>query len=66
MGLTSKKEEQLRRMPLIRTQVFKSKSGKLLVHRTVITDIKPIEYYQKVFDSPGTEEVQEVRIEEAD
>ena len=64
MGLTTKKEEQLRRMPLIKTQVFKSKSGKLLVHRTTITDVKPIDYYQKVFESPGTEEIQEMSIQE--
>lgn len=64
MGLTTRKEEQLRRMPLIKTQVFKSKSGKLLVHRTIITDIKPIDYYQKVFDNPGTEELQEINIQE--
>jgi hypothetical protein len=64
MGLTSRKEEQLKKMPLIKTQVFKSKSGKLLVHRTIITDIKPVEYYQKVFEGPGTEEIQEISIQE--
>jgi len=56
MGLTTKKEEQLKKMPHIESRVFKSKSGRFLVHKTVITDIKPLEYYQAVFEGPGAEE----------
>lgn len=64
MGLSNRKEEQLKKMPNIRTSVFKSKNGKLLVHKTVITDIKPVEYYKAVFDSHGVdvEEVQEIEV----
>ena len=58
MGLTTKKEEQLRKMPYIETRVFKSKNGKLLVHKTVITDIKPLSYYQAVFDNTSQPEVE--------
>lgn len=36
--------------PIIETQVMKSKDGRYLIHKTVITDIKPINYYKKVFD----------------
>ena len=63
MGLTNKKEEQLKRMPKVATQIFKSKNGKYLVHKTVITDIKPVEYYKVVFDGPvSDEEVQEIAV----
>jgi hypothetical protein len=48
MGLTTKKEEQLRAMPIIRSNVTKSKDGKYLVQRTTITYIKPVAYYEAV------------------
>jgi len=51
MGLTNKKEEQLRRMPIVEAKVVKSKDGNFLVHRTIITDIKPLKYYQVVLES---------------
>lgn len=57
MGLTNRKEEQLRTMPLIESRVLKSKDGKYLVHRTVITHIKPVAYYQAVID--GVQQVEE-------
>ena len=62
MGLTNKKEDQLRKMPIVQARVFKSKSGRFLVHKTIITDIKPVDYYKTVFDGPGqdVEEVQEL------
>lgn len=59
MGLTTKKEEQLRKMPLIETKMVKSKDGKLLIHKTIITDIKPTEYYKVIIDSAGEEAVEE-------
>jgi len=64
MGLSNRKEEQLKKMPIVQARVFKSKNGKLLVHKTIITDIKPLEYYKAVFDGPGAEaeEVQEVEV----
>ena len=55
MGLTNKKEEQLKKMPIVEARVAKSKDGKYLVHRTVITDIKPVEYYKVVMDSTPQE-----------
>ena len=51
MGLTNKKEEQLRKMPLISFHARKSKDGKYIVHQTIFTDIKPLKYYEKVVTS---------------
>jgi hypothetical protein len=48
MGLTTKKEEQLRQMPLIKSRVSKSKDGKYLIHKVEITSIKPAAYYEAV------------------
>jgi len=50
MGLTYKKEAQLRKMPIIQNRLFKSKSGKLIVHQTIITHVKPVAYYQTILD----------------
>lgn len=36
------------RAPLIETQISKSKDGKWLIHRTVITDIKSVNYFERV------------------
>jgi hypothetical protein len=43
--------KQLSKMPIIETRISKSKDGKYLVHRTQIVDIKPVEYWEKVFDA---------------
>lgn len=48
MGLTTRKEEQLRAMPIIRSNVSKSKDGKYVIQRTTITYIKPVAYYEAV------------------
>jgi hypothetical protein len=48
MGLTSKKEEQLRRMPLIQNKIKASRNGRYIIQQTVITSIKPIEYYNAI------------------
>jgi hypothetical protein len=53
MGLTNKKEEQLKRMPLIESKVLKSKDGKYVIHRTTITTIRPVAYFEKVLESEG-------------
>ncbi|MGE0793599.1 MAG: hypothetical protein AB7V77_05475 [Candidatus Woesearchaeota archaeon] len=53
MGLTNKKEEQLKRMPLIESKVLKSKDGKYVIHRTTITTIRPTAYFEKVLESEG-------------
>lgn len=56
MGLTNKKEEQLRQMPVINTKITKSKDGKYLVHRTEIVTIRPMAYYEAIVQD--TQEVQ--------
>lgn len=56
MGLTNNKEEQLKKMPLIETKVVKSKDGKYIIHRTVITSIKPVAYYNTILESDGSKE----------
>jgi hypothetical protein len=48
MGLSSKKEEQLRRMPLIQSRIKASRNGRYIIQQTVITSIKPIEYYNAI------------------
>ena len=53
MGLTNKKEEQLRKMPLIESKVLKSKDGKYVIHRTMITTIRPVAYFEKVLENEG-------------
>lgn len=55
MGLTNKKEEQLKRMPVIETSIMKSKDGKFLVHKTTITTIKPIQYYEAILSGEKQE-----------
>ena len=48
MGLSNKKEEQLRKMPLIESRVSRSKDGKFLIHRTTITFVRPTAYYEAI------------------
>ena len=60
MGLSNKKEEQLRKMPYIDVKMFKSKDGRYIVHKTTITDIKPVAYYEKVLTSEALPEQEEV------
>jgi hypothetical protein len=50
MGLSNKKEEQLRQMPIIRSTISKSKDSKYIIHRTTITTIKPVAYYEAVLN----------------
>jgi hypothetical protein len=59
MGLTTRKEEDLKRMPKIEFQARKSKDGKYIIHRTVFTDIKPVAYYDKVLTAAGEEVLEE-------
>ncbi len=48
MGLSNKKEEQIRQMPLIKNKISRSKDGKFLIHRTEIIHIKPTAYYDAI------------------
>ncbi|MFP4522981.1 MAG: hypothetical protein ACOCQQ_00610 [Candidatus Nanoarchaeia archaeon] len=61
MGLSNKKEEQLRKMPLIQSTFQKSKDGRYLVHKTTITTIRPIAYFEKVIENEGSVEDCEVQ-----
>jgi len=48
MGLSSKKEEQLKKMPRIQSIIKASRNGRYIIQQTVITNVKPIEYYQTI------------------
>ncbi|MEM4244885.1 MAG: hypothetical protein QXR60_01610 [Candidatus Nanoarchaeia archaeon] len=50
MVLTSKKIEQLKRQPIIETVIKKSEDGEWVLHQTIITDIKPISYFERVLE----------------
>ncbi len=49
--LGEKKLEQLSKQPIIESFVSKSQDGKWVVHKTTITDIKPMSYFDKVLGS---------------
>jgi len=51
MELTEKKIEQLKKQPIIETVIKKSEDGAWVVHQTVITDIKPMAYFEKVLEN---------------
>ena len=46
--LSTTKIEQLNKQPVVETTVAKSSDGKWIVHKTIITDIKPVSYLEKV------------------
>jgi len=48
MELNQRKLEQLNKQPVLETTIKKSEDGKWVIHRTIITDIKPISYLEKV------------------
>ena len=48
MGLTAKKEEHLKKMPIIESKITTSRNGRFLIHRTIITHIMPTDYYRAV------------------
>ncbi|MFA5797255.1 MAG: hypothetical protein WC916_04425 [Candidatus Woesearchaeota archaeon] len=48
MGLTQKREEHLKKMPIIESKITTSKNGRFLIHRTILTHIMPIDYYRAV------------------
>ena len=45
--LSQTKVEQLNRQPILETSVSKSEDGKWLIHKTIVTDIKPVSYFEK-------------------
>ncbi len=54
MGLSNKKEEQVRQMPLIKNKISRSKDGRFLIHKTEIVHIKPSAYYEAVLKNNET------------
>ena len=46
--LSNIKIEQLSRQPIIESSICKSEDGKWIIHKTIITDIKPVSYFEKV------------------
>jgi len=40
--------EQLNKQPILETQISKSEDGKWIIHKTIVTDIKPVSYFEKV------------------
>lgn len=66
MGLTNKKEEQLKRMPSIESRFQKSKDGKFLIHKTTITTVRPLVYFEKVIQGEGTVDDDEIQKSLAD
>lgn len=54
MGLTNTKEEQLKKQPIIESRIQKSADGKFVIHKTMITNIKPTAYYEAVLSSEST------------
>lgn len=62
MGLSEKREQALKTMPIIKTDVFKSKDGKFLIHKTSIVHIKPMNYYKAIVEQKQA--VKEETIEE--
>ena len=50
MELTSRKIEQLKNQPIIENVIRKSEDGEWVMHKTIITDIKPVSYFEKVLE----------------
>jgi hypothetical protein len=49
--------------PIVETKLAKSKNGRYVIHRTIITDIKPLKYYITMIERPITEQSGEVQEE---
>lgn len=48
LELSAVKIEQLNKQPAVESAITLSKDGKWVIHKTIITDIKPVSYYDKV------------------
>ena len=48
MEISEKKIEQLNKQPIVETNIKRSEDGKWVVHKTTITDIKPVAYLKKI------------------
>ena len=54
MEMTETHFLKLQKMPQIENQIRKSDDGKWVIHKTIITDIKSVKYFEKMFDIPIT------------
>jgi len=50
-NLSDVKIEQLNKQPILETSIQISEDKKWIVYKTIITDIKPVSYLQKVLGS---------------
>ena len=48
MVLTEKQENKIKEMPIMESKIVRSKDGKYLLHKTTITTIRPMSYYEAV------------------
>jgi len=48
LELSAVKIQQINKQPIIETTISVSDDGKWVIHKTIITDIKPLSYYEKV------------------
>ena len=48
--LSQTKIDQLNKQPVLETSVSKSEDGKWMIHKTIITDIKPVSYFAKALN----------------
>lgn len=48
-------KEELWKRPLLQTRVRRLKESNLVVHQTIITTVRPIEYYEAVVDRENQE-----------
>lgn len=51
LELSAVKIQQINKQPIVESSVSKSEDGKWVIHKTVITDIKPVSYFEKVMAS---------------
>ncbi len=51
LELSAVKIEQINKQPIIESSLSVSEDGRWVIHRTIITDIKPVTYFEKVLDN---------------
>jgi len=49
--LSAVKIEQLNKQPIIETAISISEDRKWVIHKTIVTDIKPVTYLEKVMQN---------------
>lgn len=53
MNMNSRCIEQLNKQPIVEISVRKSEDGKWVIMKTVITDIKPVGYFERILGERG-------------